>query len=152
MYAIEFLLFPNFPTRFTFFKTFWTIQKIFRQNFWGIAKSVLKTIKHRRFMWEFRGLLLKKLWLPGVMFRDNPTPGLRDLLLIGESLDATGVQGACGFHYEILPLWWEYWNWRRFPWQNLGYGLGLFEFGRVGWSNGLNFLVILVHLFWLWIT
>ena len=54
-------------------------------------------------IWWFTVLMLiqKNLWLPGVIFRDSPTPGLTDLLLIGESLDATGVHPRS----RLIPLW-----------------------------------------------
>ena len=60
-----------------------------------------KTIKHRRLVWEFCGLLFDVDDKRNVTSRNNPSSGLRDLLLIGESLDATGVHPRS----RLIPLW-----------------------------------------------
>ena len=75
-----------------------------RNRIFTFAKfSYYETSKIGVRIWWFTVLMLmkKKLWLPGVIFRDSPTPGLTDLLLIGESLDATGVHPRS----RLIPLW-----------------------------------------------
>ena len=115
MYAIEFLLLPNFPT-----------------------------MKHRRLVWEFGGLQFwcwyKKIcdftaWYSVIV---QPLASQTCCSLGRVSMQQASIRGAGWFHYEILRLWGQYWNQWKFPWQSWGLGLGFVwnrEVGVIKWSK-----------------